>query len=245
MSQEKKGRRGTSIFQHCVWAFSCPGFYEVFAEDFKCATSYVPFQDQATHWQMWEVFALKALAMLQRPVRVSLTTNQPTQPGRLRSRQHAATSTVMRGTNPDRHPPQNMYMISVTDWRTPTQKERRKTQTARVAWMFGRVRDKKQYMYRPCCFVLWWGDDNRNFRCGQVKLFHLLILSVHSCIRMPYHPSVLSSRTQLWRTCGVGARTHFAQEFTRREIVFQCLLARNRRARMQNAVVDNDRSASD
>ena len=124
-----------------MWAFSCPGFYEVFAEDFTCATSYVPFQDQATHWQMWEVFALKALAMLQRPVPVSLATNQPTQPGRLHSRQHAATSTVMRATNPDRHPPQNMYMISVTDWRTPTQKERRKTQTARVAWMFGRVRD--------------------------------------------------------------------------------------------------------
>ena len=236
LERREKGSRGTSVFQHCVWAFSCPGFYEVFPKDFTCATSYVPFQDQATHWQMWEVFALKALAMLQRPVRVSLTANRPTQPGRLHSRPHAATSTVMRAPNPDRHPPQNMYMISVTDWRTPTQKERRKTQTARVAW--------EQYMYQPCCFVLWWNDDNHNFRCGQVKLFHLLILSVHSCIRMPYHPSVLSSRTQLWRTCGVGARTHFAQEFTGREIVFQFLLARNRRAWMQNAVVDAD-SASD
>ena len=64
-------------------------------------------------------------------------------------------------------------------------------------------------------------------------------------LRMPYHPSVLSSRTQLWRTCGVGARTQFAREFTGREFVFQCLLARNRRAWMQNAVVDADRSASD
>ena len=91
---------------------------------------------------MWEVFALKALAMLQRPVRVSLTANRPTQLGRLRSRPHAATSTVTRPINPDRCPPQNMCMISVTDWTTPTQKERRKTQTARVAWMCGRVRDK-------------------------------------------------------------------------------------------------------
>ena len=41
-----------------------------------------------------------------------------------------------------------------------------------------------------------------------------MILSVTSCIHMPYHPSVLSSRTQLWRTCGVGARPHFAREFT-------------------------------
>ena len=48
----------------------------------------------------------------------------------------------MRAPNPDRHPPQNMYMISVTDWRTPTLKENGKTQTARVAWMCGRVRDK-------------------------------------------------------------------------------------------------------
>ena len=141
-SQEKKGSRGTSVFQHCVWAFSCPGFCEVLAGDFACATSYVPFQDQAAHWQLWEVFTFMALAMRQRPVRVSLTANRSTQPGRLRSRQHAATSTVMRATNPDRYPPQNMCMISVKNWRTPTQKERRKTQTARVAWMCGRVRDK-------------------------------------------------------------------------------------------------------
>ena len=131
-SQVQQGSRGTSVLQHCVWAFSCPGFCEVFAENFTCATSYVPFQDQATHWQMWEVFALKALAMLQRSVRVSLTANRPTQPGRLRSRQHAATSTVMRATNPDHHPTQNMYMISVTDWRTPTQKrEKENTDSTR------------------------------------------------------------------------------------------------------------------
>ena len=168
-SHVKKGSRGTAVFQHCVWAFSCPGFYEVFAEDFICATSYVPFQDQATHWQMCQVFAFKALAMLQRPVRVSLTANRPTQPGRLRSRQDAATSTVMRGTNPDRHPPQNMFMISVTDWRTPTQKrEKENTDSTRSM----DVRDKKsknkiftrhvrEFELTVLC------DDNRNFVAGR------------------------------------------------------------------------------
>ena len=100
------------------------------------------FKDNLRTPGVWEVFAFIALAMLQRPERVSLTANRRTQPGRLRSRQHAATSTVMRATNPDRYPPQNMCMISVTNWRTPTQKETWKTQTARVAWMCGRVRDK-------------------------------------------------------------------------------------------------------
>ena len=55
---------------------------------------------------------------------------------------------------------------------------------------------------------------------------------------MPYHPSVLSSRTQLWRAFGVGARALLAWEFTGRELVFQCLLARYRRAWMRNALVD-------
>ena len=48
----------------------------------------------------------------------------------------------MRATNPDRYQPQNMWMSSFTNQRTPTRKEKGNTQTARVARMCGRVRGK-------------------------------------------------------------------------------------------------------
>ena len=63
--------------------------------------------------------------------RASPTVNRPTKPGRLRSRQHAATSTVMRATNPDRYQPQNMWMSSFTKQRTPTRKEKGNTDITR------------------------------------------------------------------------------------------------------------------
>ena len=51
--------------------------------------------------------------------------------------------------------------------------------------------------------------------------------------------------TQLLGACGVGARTHLAREFMMRDLVFSVPLARNRHPRMQNALVDSDRNASD
>ena len=51
--------------------------------------------------------------------------------------------------------------------------------------------------------------------------------------------------TQLWSACGVGARTHLARDFMKRDLVISVALARNRHPRMQNALVDSDRSASD
>ena len=51
--------------------------------------------------------------------------------------------------------------------------------------------------------------------------------------------------TQLWGACGVGARTHLARDFMMRDLVISVPLARSRHPRMQNALVDSDRSASD
>ena len=57
------------------------------------------------------------------------------------------------------------------------------------------------------------------FLCGWVNLLLVVILCFCFWARMPYRPTVLSSRTQLCRACGVGARTYFVLEF----IVLICL----------------------
>ena len=85
-----------------------------------------------------------------------MTVNRHTKPGRLRCRQYAANSTVMRATNPDQYQPQHMWMSSVTNQRTPTREEEGKTQTATRGMDVWQSTSQEQYMYQPCCFVLWW-----------------------------------------------------------------------------------------
>ena len=56
-----------------------------------------------------------------------------------------------------------------------------------------------------------------------------MILCFRCCVRMPSHSTVLSSRTQLWGACGVGARTDVcAGVHNACTCVFSVPLARNR-----------------
>ena len=71
---------------------------------------------------------------------------------------------VMRATNPDRYQPQNMWMSSFTNQRTPTRKVKGNTQTSRVARMCGRVRGKTSTCIN---YVTLW--------CGGIDVVKVLI----------------------------------------------------------------------